>query len=274
MAKTVYRDLATFGLPLVTPAEPAFASLVQDIESRPEPFGSWPVGEVGNAAVLLNETGKAIVGISSTWTHTSATGQPRRSHYSNLSSMQLDVLTGRSAVNRDLGTFILPGSKRLITERGMFGNNLDVLPQEPTGGGRGGYIGAGGGGYGRGPAEEIVGIELALDLAILEDGVCVGPDEAGLFDSLVADLELIRKTAQDAAAELRHGASPGRVFEMLRPLARHAHPTPIKQRSRSPFARMFADMGIRQLVNSDSPALATWFETQAQPSQLRLNRIV
>jgi len=270
---TVYRDLAQFGLPLVTPAQPAFASLVQDIESRPEPFGSWPVRNIGNAAVLLNETGNAIIGISFAWTHTSATGHLDRSHFSNLgSSMQLDVLTGRSAVTQDLGTFILPGSKRLITERGMFGNNLDVLGREQTGGG-GGYIGAGGGGLRRGPEEEIVAIELALDLAILEDGRCVGPDEVGLFDSLVADLELIRNTAQEAETELRNGASAGRVFEMLRPLAQHTHSRQIQHRSRSPFARFFADMGIRQLVNHDSSAVATWLETQAQPSRLRLHKI-
>ena len=36
-------------------------------------------------------------------------------------------------VPQDLGTFILPGSKRLITDQAMFGNNLDVLPPEPKG---------------------------------------------------------------------------------------------------------------------------------------------
>jgi hypothetical protein len=278
MANTVYRDLASFGLPLVTPSQPTFASLVQDIESRPEPFGSWLSGDIRNAAVLLNETGKAIIGISSSWTHTSATGRPHRSHYSNLgSSMQLDVLTGRSAVSQDLGTFILPGSKRLITERGMFGNNLDVLGRVQTGGGDcggGGYIGAGRGGFVRqAREEEIVAVELALDLVILESGRCVGPDEGGLFDSLVADLELIRNTAQEAATELGNGASPGRVFEMLRPLARQTLSGAVQHKIRSPFARMFANMAIRQLVNDDSADVATWLETRAQPSRLRLQKI-
>ena len=171
MPKTVYRDLASFGLPLVTPAQPEFASLARDVESRPEPFGSWPIGDLANAAVLLNETGQAIVAISYSWSYTGETGGARRSHYSNLgSSMQLDVLTGRSPLNRDLGTFILPGSKRLITERGMFGSNLDVLGRDQFGGG-GGYMGAGGGGFRRDrDLEKIVTVELVLDLAILEDG--------------------------------------------------------------------------------------------------------
>jgi hypothetical protein len=272
MPNTVYRDLASFGLPLVTPAQPEFASLARDVESRPQPFGSWPIGDVANAAVLLNETGKAIVAISYWWSYTDERGGARRSHYSNLaSSMQLDVLTGRSQVTHDLGTFILPRSKRLITERGMFGNNLDVLDRKQFGGG-GGYAGAGGGGFRQGGELEIVAVELVLDLAILEDGACVGPDEARLVDSLVSDLELIRNTAQQAASALRYGASPGHVFEMLRPLARHTHDRETQHRNRSPFARMFADMAIRQLVNDDSPAAASWLETQAQPSRLRLHK--
>jgi hypothetical protein len=61
MGNTVYRDLAAFGLPLVSPAQPEFASLVHDIQSRPGPFGSWPIDDLSNAAVLLNETGSAIL---------------------------------------------------------------------------------------------------------------------------------------------------------------------------------------------------------------------
>jgi hypothetical protein len=41
----------------------------------------------------------------------------------------MDV-SGRAGVTRDLFSCILPGSKRLITQEGMFGDNSDVLPPE------------------------------------------------------------------------------------------------------------------------------------------------
>ena len=272
MGNTVYRDLAAFGLPLVTPAQPEFASLVDDIQSRPGPFGSWPIDDLSNAAVLLNETGSAILSISYSWRYTTARGGAHSSHCSNLgsSSIQLDVLSGRSEVVQDIGTFILPGSKRFITERGMFGNNLDVLGQDPRPHG-GGYAGAGGGTR-NSTSEKIVAGELILDLAILDDGRCVGPDEYGLFESLIEDLESIRSTAEQAAKSLRDGASAGQIFEMLRPLARHT-PHTATQRRRSSFLRMFADMGIRQLINDDPPAVERWLETQAQPPRIRLQRV-
>jgi hypothetical protein len=56
--------------------------------------------------------------------------------------MQLDVLAGRSPV-RDLASFILPGSKRLITEFGAFGDNLEQNERPPEGSGRMGYKGWG-----------------------------------------------------------------------------------------------------------------------------------
>jgi hypothetical protein len=273
MGLVTYTDLAEFGLPLVTPGQPEFNSLVHDIESRPQPFGNWPVDDLTKSAVLVNQSGNAIVAISYVWPYVTATGTPHTSRYSNLgSSVQLDVLTGRSGVTRDIGTFILPESKRLITERGMFGNNLDVLGEGEASRG-GGYMGAGGSGR-TSSHEEIVATELILDSAILEDGRCIGPDEFGMVESVSEDLEHIRRTAEQTVAVLRNGGSAGEIFELLRPLARHTPArTPQGQpRSRSPFLRMFADMGIRQLIDGESGTVAAWFETQAQPSRLRLYR--
>ena len=272
MGDAVYRDLAAFGLPLVTPAQPEFASLLHDIESRPGPVGSWPIDDLSNAAVLLNQTGNAILDISYLWKYTSARGRAHSTHCSNLgsSSIPLDVLSGRSEVVQDLYTCILPGSKRLITERGMFGHNLDVLGQDPRP--HGAYVRSVGGGGRNTTSEKIVAGELILDLAILDDGRCVGPDEYGLFESLIEDLESIRSTAEQAAKSLRDGASAGQIFEMLRPLARHT-PHTAMQRRRSSFLRMFADMGIRQLINDDPPAVERWLETRAQPPRIRLQRV-
>jgi hypothetical protein len=267
-------DLAEFGLPLVAPGQPEFLSLVHDIESRPQPFRSWPVDDLTNSAVLLNQSGKAIVAISYAWRYLNATGAAHTSRISNLvSSMQLDVLTGRSGVMRDFGTFILPGSKRLVTERGMFGNNLDVLGSGEESRGAG-YTGAGGGGR-TSSHEEIIATELILDSVILEDGRCLGPDEFGMVESLGEDLDHIRRTAEQAVTALRNGGSAGEIFDLLRPLARHAPSQQTLQGRRklwSPFLKMFADMGIRQLIDEDSGSAVAWFETQSQPPRLRLYR--
>ncbi len=265
MAKTNYRDLAEFGLPLVGPDSATFSALVRDIQNRPQPFGSWPPGDLDTAAVLLNQSGKAIVILAHIWRYTTAEGKTRTSRYSNLGSgMQMDFLSGQAGVIRDLGIFILPGSKRLITERGMFGNNLDVLPPEAVGRG-GGYISAGGSGAFRKGAgeEESAQIELALDFAVLEDGQCVGPDEWGLFEILTQDVARQRTTAQEIVAALHNGASAGQVFEILRPLARHRPP--------SPLLPMFANSAIRKLVILGEPELLRWFEQVAQSSPVPLH---
>ena len=78
------------------------------------------------------------------WRYTMAGGATRTCRFSNFgSSAQLEVLSEQAKAVRDLCQFILPGSKRLITEQGMFGNNLDVLREDELFPG-GGYVGGGG----------------------------------------------------------------------------------------------------------------------------------
>src|SRR6266849_3639112 len=114
MPKTTYRDLAEFGLLLVGRESAMFSTLVRDIEDRPQPFGSWPTSNLDTAAVLLNQTGKAIITLAYIWRYTTTEGKTRTSRYSNLGSgMQTDFLNGLAGVIRDLGSFILPGSNRL-----------------------------------------------------------------------------------------------------------------------------------------------------------------
>jgi hypothetical protein len=275
MKQTNYRDLAEFGLPLVPSHAPAFSAMARDIEDRPQPFGSWPTGDLSTAAVLLNESGKALVILAFIWRYTTAQGKTRTSSFSNLgSSMQMDVLCGRTAAVQDLGSFILPGSKRLITERGMFGNNLDVLPPDCIGL-SGGYVG-GGGGFHNGSSEELAKIELSLDMAIFEDGLCAGPDASGLFESLTDDLERQRDTSQTIVAALRNGASEGQIFEILRPLARRTSSSPRgpgeQGKIPSPLLDIFANIAINRLVNAPGSELLQWFEEIAESSPSRLHR--
>jgi len=256
------------------PDDPLFASLADEIESTmgPIPFMAESIPE--RAAVLLNQSGQAILALAYFWRYTTAGGKTHQGRCFNLNSgMQRDALTGRSKVVRDIGTFVLTGSKRLITERGLLGTNLDVLTSEewPQGRGfRGGF--GGGGGFARGAEEEPAAVELVLDLAILEDGLCVGPDENGLFADLNESLDLQQRTAQEAAAALRAGASDGRIFEIVRPLARHSPRTPGRP-SHEGFLRMaFGNEAIGRLTNGSTQEVLAWLEREAQPRTLQLHR--
>jgi hypothetical protein len=147
MLPTVYHDLSDFGLPFVTPDDSAFPGLLLEIQSHPEPIGPQAPSDTSTAAVLLNRSEKAIVTLTYIWRYTMAAGHTCTSRHFDLgTSMQMDVLTGRAGVTRDRGSFFLPGSKRLITQEGMFGDNSDVLPAESESHGGGYGRGTGGGG--------------------------------------------------------------------------------------------------------------------------------
>jgi hypothetical protein len=142
MEPTTYRDLAEFGLPLVPPNDPAFPALLADIESRALPPDSWQAGDLGEAAVLLNQSGRAIVGFAYVWRYRTVEGAVRPTRCLNLgsSSTELDVLSGRAAVTREISGFILPGSKRLIAEEGCSATtwmscrpiSLSLAPDSPA----------------------------------------------------------------------------------------------------------------------------------------------
>jgi hypothetical protein len=260
-----YRDLAEHGVMLVTQDDPTFDAMVREIQVLPRPFGPPVPAEPNRAAVLVNDSGKAIVVVAVVWRYTTAEGTTRTSRFANLgSSLQLDVLTGRGEVTRDVGSFILPGSKRLISEQGVFGNNLDVLPETAAPRGHG-WAGSFGGG--RQQREDAAAVELSLDLAVFEDCTCAGPDEAHLVESLTASLEQQRDVAQQALTALRSGASVGQIFELVRPLARHTPPHD------PPLLNMFGNMAIHQLVRADDAELLAWLEKAAQKPSRRLRRV-
>lgn len=271
MKPTVYRDLPEFGLPLVAPANPSYSSLVSAIEQQlqesPLPrVAPSSLGDLETAAVLLNLSKEAVICLGYVWRGKTSAGKTRASRCLNLgSSSQMDVLTGRAKVQQDLGSFILPGSKRLITRQGMFGNNLDVLPPNPSQ--RGGSWSVGIGGNRLEASEDVIEIELSLDVAIFENGLSVGPDESGLFGNITRDLARQRETAQQIAADLRNGATEGQVFETLRPLARRLPP-----QQPTPFLTMFADMAINKLVNDEKSQLLAWFDSFADLPRDRLHR--
>jgi hypothetical protein len=294
MVETTYRDLAEFGLPLITPGDPAFDLRFEEIRSIPAPFRPDIERVPDRAAILENRSGNAVITLSYVWRYTTANGKTRTSSCRNLgSSRQMDVLTGREKAGRDLFSFILPGSGRLITEEGMFGDNRDVLAQRPAAGGGGWGFSGGGSGRARGMDSrdrdhDVVRIELALDVAIFEDGLCVGPDESGLRESLIEQIERQKEVAGHIVHALRGGATPGVIFEMLRPLARHRPQVPpappvamndrqavgrsLEGRHHAPLLSMFARSALNHLINADDATLPDWFESAAAVSPVRLHR--
>jgi hypothetical protein len=286
MIETVYRDLAEFGLPFITPEAPDYAFRLKEIRNAPPPFGPALDALPERAAVLENQTQNAIITLSYVWRYTTASGETRTNRHLNLgSSTQMAVLTGREKAVRDLSTFILPGARRLITEHGVFGDNRSVLAVEATGGGGRGWAG---GGSARGvELNDLVKIVLELDVAVFEDGLCVGPDELGLRQNLTEQMQTQSHLAGEIAQALRGGAGRGAIFEMLRPLARltpsAAPVTPgvanipsMAARARGghahrPMLSMFARSSVDQLINADDARLLTWFDEAAAISPLRLH---
>jgi hypothetical protein len=131
---------------------------------------------------------------------------------------------------------------------------------------------------GRRAAEPVSG-ELLLDLAIFEDGLCVGPDRYGGFGALTAELSEQRRFATEILQALDKGASRGDIFELVRPLAKGPPPPPPPART-GPEAHpphlharhQFATTAIRHLVNLDDAALRSVFEKAALPLAIPLRR--
>lgn len=272
MPRRSYVDLARFGVRLVPPDDPRFPALRDDILSRPQPFPHWPAGDAPNAAVLLNESGKAILVLAYEWRFECADGTSSFARYENLSSsQQMDILLGRNPIPRDLGTAILAGSKRLLTEDGMFGNNLDVLPGRRDLQGLS-YAGGGSGGRGSRDGTSVAAIELVLDLAIFEDGLCAGLDQHGLAAAITRSLEEQSSAEARAATAIRDGASSGAIFEMLVPLARESGPGPA-DRPRRVFQGSFVHGATHHLIHSEPDAQLAWFASFARASVLPLRKL-
>jgi len=121
--------------------------------------------------------------------------------------------------------------------------------------------------------------------AVLEDGLCVGPDGVGLRESLTEQMQTQSDMAKEITKALRGGAGRGRIFEMLLPLARHTRPAPplapgvsnvpsMVGRSHGGHPHllsMFASSSVQQLINADDARLLAWFDEAAAISPLRLH---
>jgi hypothetical protein len=86
-------------------------------------------------------------------------------------------------------------------------------------------------------------------------------------------VERQRETATEIVEALRGGASVGRAFEILRPLARLGPPTLSPRRGHhSNLLSMFANMALHRLIHATEPEALAWFEDAARPHAMRLHR--
>ena len=282
---TTYSDLAEFGLPLVTPDDDDFARLAEEIRSRPSPMQRFMDSDLSGAAVVVNQSGKTVLSLAVVFAVVDADGHRSRNHFSGSfpGAGLNDVLTGAVPVNPRTPGHIFPGSKRLITPQGVWGDNTDVLPPDENDrrrGMAGSFTGGGVGWSFHGPrAPEPISGDLLLDLAIFEDGLCVGPDRYGAFDALTGDISDRRRFATEILQALERGASRGEIFEMVRPLAKVPPPPPpaarIGPQAHPPYThtrRQFAETVIHQLVQLEDAALRSAVERAARPLSIQLRR--
>lgn len=263
----IYRDLPEVGMPFVTPEDPRFQQLKSQIALPP--FGGHPDHLRPEMAVVLNQSGQPVLAMSFLWKwidDMGSTSQHRMHGLSSLSQLQFEPADSRRMRFHPF----LPGSKRLVTPDGVFGDNSDVLPAETR---PSGFIGSFAGGSNRvhpGRPERHP-LELQLDSVIFADGLCAGPDEIGVLAALDPVAKEQRRMAAEAAALLRKGATFGAVFDLLRPIARHPVPGPASQNLLFSFGRQALDRLI-QARNERRDDLIDWFDEQSRYPKIELRR--
>jgi hypothetical protein len=265
MARTAkYSDLKEFGLEFATPQAVEFSDVVQAFEEYPAVLA---VASDTPTAVLLNNSGKTILALGYALKYTYRDGRVNTIRRPGLFSRKLiEVFTGRAEIPRNQFDFILPGSKRFISEGGIAGDNSDVLPAESRIQEKLSL-----------PfddclfmfrSEQIATVELALDLIFFEDGLCVGPDEANLFQIVTGDIAEQITVAREIVEMLERGESVERVSAVLKPLTlkgwdKGGHPTRLLS--------WYATDALERISAGGSDLLA-WFRRSAQPPRVHLHR--
>ena len=281
----IYRDLRDVGLPFLTTADPQFNEVRSQIFMPP--FAPSPEEVAAESVIILNQSGQPVMAMSFLWRWIDQDGQiTPRSHSGASSLSQLRIPDNGGPGQLRFNPF-LPGSKRLVTPSGVFGDNSDVLPPEVT---KTGFVGGyGGGRSGKRRGEEELRLhDMQLDSAIFADGLFAGPDEMGLFASLEQAKSEQQRLASEAAALLRVGARFGEVFELVRVAARIPPPPPAprpsppgQNRPTSPMRNnahlnSFASHAVRLLTFADEERrheLIEWFDEQARSAEIKLHRL-
>lgn len=216
------QDLSRHGIVLLPPSHAEFAKHLTDIEerlqTRPQMIQLFSSNELRSAAILLNQSSRAIVSLSYLWLIKNANGQPVSHRSFGSASLLLPFHSDQKARRFTLyWNAILPGSKRLMLPNGAsIGDNTDVRPPAQD------EIKRDGEGYIQWDSEggELIdpalsqAIGLTVDSVCFEDGGFAGPDELGGWEYLIQEVKVrlecaalaAAKTPQSAFAEIEHRA--------------------------------------------------------------------
>lgn len=262
-------DLARFGLPLVTEESPEFARLLSELQRMPVKLP--PERLTGPAAVLINNTGLSVIGLIEIWkwTYTDGRGVGTATLTPLASSAGIDLLTGRGFIpDWPDPRIILSGSKRLITPYGTYGDNSDVMTSRPPTKEEPCFCWPVGGL----PEDlsEIAHVQLELDSVFLDDGLCLGPDRAGTFESLTSGLERRRQLVRTLKHDLASGISRNALIEKLQPHACHVHDP---EANGGRLVRSFARWSIHRLSHATHGELIPWFDSFDIPPQFSYHKV-
>jgi hypothetical protein len=227
------QDLPDAGLILVPPSSPDYARLLKDIQYQ---IAALPVslrlaqltgevkapGEQPNTAILLNKSAKSIVSIEVQWRYEYASGRTMSFRSFNttpiLRDFLLPITPASDPVQRQRAYWyaILPGSRRYISESGIAGVNTDVRPPNGEEIWTGPLVSFGGMQRRRLPPNDTVrSVTLILDGIFFQDGEFVGPDAAGLWESVTSEARMRLAIAKIASAGKASETSSDAIFEEI-----------------------------------------------------------
>jgi hypothetical protein len=238
-------DLRQFGVELIPPSAPEYDALLADIRWRvDDPVeGSPPIpkrmrvriddADRETSAILVNRSEKGIAAIQQVWGFRESGGRAYTGSIgpgaNNPSILHPYGLSEKSLKLRGYWDVILPGSKRYLSRNGqLLGDNSDVRPpaaDEVWTGGMGG-----GGGDGGRSRRSIESVTLTLDGIFFTDGVFIGPNQAQLWEQVVARAEAHEQLTRIAREGRDRGDAPLKILADIETLT-----GPAPERMQMPF---------------------------------------
>ncbi len=246
MAIFTCRSIPDRGLLLVPHGDAAFDALFEDIRRRLEtlnparPPSRTPISEIelDYAAILINRAEQAIAGLALEWQFEETSG--RKYSHSTASAFGRSLLLPFGLpqdilpVNRYWNT-ILPGSKRLLADMQIIGDNTDVRPPRPDEIWRGGGIGSTVGSRSR-PLPEMHSVVLVIDGLFFADGEFIGPDHCLLWEDVFYEAEAKLETARRARTLHDRGLGAADILaELEKFLGPDTSPPPMRPKTAEDF---------------------------------------
>jgi hypothetical protein len=218
-------DLPEFGVILVPPSAPEFPALLADIQKRIQNpvAGSPPARPPGSdpdvpAMILRNNSQTGIATLAWIWKTQTVDGRTTPSSTSMIDSGP-SVLAPFSLDERVRKLYaywhvVLPGSKGLVRDAELVGDNSDVRPPHDDEIWKGGIVSVGGAGYSR-FRSPVIAISLAIDGVFFVDGGFAGPDTLHNFDRFTAEVNARLEVAKIARDGHNRGFAPAAIFEKI-----------------------------------------------------------